>query len=60
MNKLKSHINRATDPSNKELLSAGININIPPKTWLYLGCAIGVPAVLIILLIIVKDIIIKK
>lgn len=59
MNKLKAQINRADGDSN-ELLSAGININIPPKTWLYMGLTIGIPAVVIILLLTFKDFIVKQ
>lgn len=41
----------------KSLFSAGVNINIPPKTWLYLGLAIGIPGIAIILMLIVRDIV---
>lgn len=55
--KLKSQIRplRASGDNGGELLSAGVNINIPPKTWLYMGFALGIPAVAVVLLLIVKE-----
>lgn len=58
MKKHNNKIQYATGDS-KELLSAGININIPSKTWLYMGLALGIPAVAVVLLLIFKDFITK-
>ena len=44
---------------NKELLSAGVNINIPNSTWIGLGLALGLPGIAIMLLWIFKDFINK-
>lgn len=55
--KLKSQTRplRASGDNSNEILSAGVNINIPPKTWLYMGFALGIPAVAVVLLLIVKE-----
>ena len=59
--KLKSQTRplRASGDNGNELLSAGVNINIPPKTWLYMSLALGIPAIAIVLLLIVKEVIKK-
>lgn len=52
----KLHLNPANgEESSKELISAGVNINIPAKTWLYLGMATTFPAIIIVLMLILKD-----
>lgn len=51
--------NGEDNKENKELLSAGVNINIPAKTWLYLGMATTFPAVIIIVMLILKDKLLK-
>ena len=39
----------------KNLFNAGININIPTKTWVYLGMSITIPAIVIIATLFIKD-----
>lgn len=51
---MKKLINKANDEPNNAI-NAGININIPKQTWIGLGLAIGIPAVLIIAMLIIKD-----
>lgn len=56
MKKTKIHISpirKAT--GDNELLSAGVNINIPNSTWIGLGLALGLPGIAIMLLWIFKD-----
>lgn len=48
-------INKATDGEPKNLINAGVNLNIPKMTWLYMATAITVPAVIIIFMLILKE-----
>lgn len=54
MKKKPFRLNKATDEQNN-LINAGININIPRSTWLYMATAITVPAIIIILMLTLKD-----
>lgn len=45
------HLNMAND----EAITAGINLNLPKNFFLKMGMCITIPAVIIILLLIVKD-----
>ena len=48
-------INKATDDNNLFNAGVDVNLNIPKATWLYLGLAISIPSVIIILMLILKE-----
>lgn len=54
--KEKLHIVKANGQNeDSNLFSAGININIPTKTWFCLAAAILIPAIIIIVMLTIKD-----
>lgn len=48
------------EQEQRNTFSAGINLNIPKSTWLYMAAAVTVPAVIIILMLILKENIAKR
>lgn len=54
VNKQHFRINKALGDGS-DIASVGVNVHIPNSVWIGLGTAITVPAVLILLLVILKQ-----